>query len=51
MEVLEIGNDFMKLKLLRNGFPEFEKIYPKDLFNIDWMIPSINSKEFEIFNF
>lgn len=51
IEVLKIGHNFIKLKLLRNGHPEFEKLYPKDLFDVNWMNPPINSKKFEIFNF
>ncbi|MCI4443782.1 MAG: RES domain-containing protein [Lentimicrobium sp.] len=49
LEVLELGKDFIKLKLLRNGYPEFEKIYPKDLFNVYWMKPP--NESVEIINF
>lgn len=49
IKVLELGNDFIKLKLLRNGKPEYEKLYPKDLFNIYWMKPP--NADIEIINF
>jgi hypothetical protein len=49
IKVLELGNDFIKLKLLRNGVPEYEKLYPKDLFNIYWMKPP--NTDIEIINF
>ncbi|MEN9907324.1 MAG: hypothetical protein RLZZ540_465 [Bacteroidota bacterium] len=48
-EILELGENFIKLKLLRNGRPEFEKLYPKDLFNIYWMKPP--NESVEIINF
>jgi hypothetical protein len=49
LEFLDLGKDFIKLKLLRNGYPEFEKIYPKDLFNVYWMKPP--NESVEIINF
>jgi RES domain len=49
LEVLDLGKDYIKLKLLRNGYPEFEKIYPKDLFNVYWMKPP--NESIEIINF
>lgn len=49
LEVLELGKDFIKFKLLRNGCPEFDKIYPKDLFNVYWMKPP--NESIEIINF
>jgi len=36
IQVVEKGIDFIKLKLLRNGELMGEKLYPNDLFDIDW---------------
>lgn len=49
LEVLEMGKDFIKLKLLRNGCPEYKKLYPIDLFDIYWRKPL--NEFIEIINF
>lgn len=51
IQVVETGNNFLKLKLFRNGHPIFEKIYPADLFDIHWENAPINSPKFEILRY
>jgi hypothetical protein len=51
IQILEIGNDFIKLKLLRNGDIMGNKLYPNDLFDVYWSDAPENTLEFEIVNF
>lgn len=51
MKVLEVGSDFVKLKLIRNGQPMFKKIYPNNLFDLNWLNVPINSPKFEILRY
>ena len=39
LEVLEIKEDKLKVKLVRNGNIRSSKIYPIDLFDVDWQSP------------
>jgi hypothetical protein len=36
IQVIEKGNDFVKFKLVRNGKLVGDKLYPNDLFDIEW---------------
>ncbi|MFC3335408.1 RES domain-containing protein [Flavobacterium palustre] len=51
IQIIEKGNDFLKLKLLRNGWVKGEKIYPADLFDIEWMTPPIRLENTERIEF
>jgi hypothetical protein len=51
VQVVEKGNNFIKLKLLRNGDRKGKKLYPNDMFDIDWLNAPIEKPEFEIINF
>jgi len=42
LEVLEIEDDFIKIKLLRNGQPKYMKRDVGELFDIFWMKPPRN---------
>lgn len=51
IQILEIGKDFIKLKLLRNGHLIGDKLYPNDLFDVFWMNAPQETVEFETIYF
>ena len=51
IQIVEKGDDFLKLKLLRNVWVKGEKIYPADLFDIEWKIPQLKPENTERIEF
>lgn len=51
LEILEVNETNLKVKLVRNGQIMSHKIYPTDLFDIFWMIPPNKTPKFEILYF
>lgn len=51
LKILEIEKDFIKISLLRNGEPMFDKIYPNDMFDVFWMIPPNETPDFDILKY
>ncbi len=50
VQVLDKTNEYIKIKLLRNGFKNGLKIYPADKFNITWYICPKSEKNIELLN-
>lgn len=44
IQVIEKGNNFLKINFLRYGQIMKEKVYPADLFDIDWMTLPVRSE-------
>jgi hypothetical protein len=51
LRILEIKESFIKAKLVRNGIPSVAKLYPNDLFGINWMIPPKINSDFELLHY